>query len=177
MSYFPQRRSASSPSPLLVQMHSRNGTPLSRTPRMNWTGGDLHRTKRGRLRKVNPAKQCQKEYFARIRARVEERETARNDGRRSSSRQPVFVAHQPSPQLSPQGPSRGVQDQYSPSHEQAIDQPRSFFKVPMRQDNHGSASHQPLVEPPRNRNSATLLAKYGEKTLNETRLKFLGDLG
>ncbi|KAK0739905.1 hypothetical protein B0T21DRAFT_347163 [Apiosordaria backusii] len=159
MSYFPQRSFASSPGPSLVQAHSKNGTPLSRQPRMNWTDGDLHRTKRGRLRKVNPAKQRQKEYFARIRAQAEEREAARGDSRRSSSRQPVFFAHQPSPQPSPRGSSQGHQDQYSPGHEQAIEQLRSFFKVPARQDNHGSASRQPLAEPPRNQESATLLAK------------------
>lgn len=176
MPYFSQRRSASSPGPFLVQTDGRNGTPLSRT-RMNWIDGDLHRSKRGRLRKVNPAKQRQKEYFARIRAHAEEREAARNDGRRSSSRQTVILAHQPSPQPGRRGSSSGIPNQYSPGHEEAIEQLRSFFKVPARQDSHGSATHQPLEQPPRNRGSETLLAKYGEEKLKEMRLKFLADLG
>ncbi|KAK4670271.1 uncharacterized protein QC763_210230 [Podospora pseudopauciseta] len=144
---------------------------------MNWIDGDLHRSKRGRLRKVNPAKQRQKEYFARIRAQAEEREAARNDGRRSSSRQTVILAHQPSPQPGRRGSSSGIQNQYSPGHEEAIEQLRSFFKVPARQDSHGSATHQPLEQPLRNRGSETLLAKYGEEKLKEMRLKFLADLG
>ncbi|KAK4203807.1 hypothetical protein QBC40DRAFT_250647 [Triangularia verruculosa] len=143
---------------------------------MNWTDGDLHRTKRGRLRKVNPAKQRQKEYFARIRAQAEEQDAARNDGRRSSSRQPVFLAHRPSPQPSPRGPSQAAQDHYSPSHEQAIQQLRSFFKVPTRENNDGSTGRQPFGEPQRNQDTATLLAKCGEEKLNTMRLKFLEDL-
>ncbi len=38
--------------------------------KMNWTEGALYRHNRGRLRKVNPARQRQKEYFARARARA-----------------------------------------------------------------------------------------------------------
>ena len=36
---------------------------------MNWTEGTLYRHSRGRLRKTNPARQRQKEYFARARLR------------------------------------------------------------------------------------------------------------
>ncbi|KAJ4302273.1 hypothetical protein N0V88_002411 [Collariella sp. IMI 366227] len=46
---------------------------------MNWTEGNLYRHNRGRLRKANPARQRQKEYFARARARqVEQKATQEN---------------------------------------------------------------------------------------------------
>lgn len=47
---------------------------------MNWTEGNLYRHNRGRLRKVNPAHQRQKEYFARARARRAESKVAQQDG-------------------------------------------------------------------------------------------------
>ncbi|KAK3899429.1 hypothetical protein C8A05DRAFT_18134 [Staphylotrichum tortipilum] len=43
---------------------------------MNWTEGTLYRHNRGRLRKVNPALQRQKEYFARARVRAIEAKAA-----------------------------------------------------------------------------------------------------
>ncbi|KAK3365832.1 hypothetical protein B0T24DRAFT_636934 [Lasiosphaeria ovina] len=39
---------------------------------MNWTEGKLYRSTRGRLRKANPARQRQREYFANARARAAE---------------------------------------------------------------------------------------------------------
>ncbi|KAK3308035.1 uncharacterized protein B0T15DRAFT_94772 [Chaetomium strumarium] len=47
---------------------------------MNWTEGALYRHKRGRLRKVNPDRQRQKEYFARARARNAEQKAAVENG-------------------------------------------------------------------------------------------------
>jgi hypothetical protein len=47
---------------------------------MNWTEGNLYRHNRGRLRKANPVRQRQKEYFARARARAAEQKTARENG-------------------------------------------------------------------------------------------------
>jgi hypothetical protein len=47
---------------------------------MNWTEGTLYRHKRGRLRKVNPDRQRQKEYFARARARSAEQKAAVENG-------------------------------------------------------------------------------------------------
>ncbi|KAK4042724.1 hypothetical protein C8A01DRAFT_13718 [Parachaetomium inaequale] len=47
---------------------------------MNWTEGNLYRHNRGRMRKVNPAKQRQKEYFARARARAAEKKAAEENG-------------------------------------------------------------------------------------------------
>ncbi|SPQ21053.1 363e5b5e-3334-457f-99c9-ef421b092efa [Thermothielavioides terrestris] len=47
---------------------------------MNWTEGTLYRHNRGRLRKANPARQRQKEYFARARARAAEQKAARENG-------------------------------------------------------------------------------------------------
>ena len=48
--------------------------------KMNWTEGALYRHNRGRLRKVNPARQRQKEYFARARARLIESKAAQEKG-------------------------------------------------------------------------------------------------
>ncbi|KAK4113629.1 hypothetical protein N656DRAFT_797489 [Canariomyces notabilis] len=47
---------------------------------MNWTEGNLYRANRGRLRKVNPARQRQKEYFARARARAAELKALAENG-------------------------------------------------------------------------------------------------
>lgn len=47
---------------------------------MNWTEGNLYRHNRGRLRKANPARQRQKEYFARARARAAELKAATENG-------------------------------------------------------------------------------------------------
>ncbi|KAH6840805.1 hypothetical protein B0I37DRAFT_223977 [Chaetomium sp. MPI-CAGE-AT-0009] len=47
---------------------------------MNWTEGNLYRHNRGRLRKINPARQRQKEYFARARARAAEQKVAEENG-------------------------------------------------------------------------------------------------
>jgi hypothetical protein len=47
---------------------------------MNWTEGNLYRHNRGRLRKINPARQRQKEYFARARARAAEKKVAEENG-------------------------------------------------------------------------------------------------
>ncbi|KAK4149716.1 hypothetical protein C8A00DRAFT_37685 [Chaetomidium leptoderma] len=47
---------------------------------MNWTEGTLYRNNRGRLRKANPARQRQKEYFARARARAAEAKAAEENG-------------------------------------------------------------------------------------------------
>jgi hypothetical protein len=47
---------------------------------MNWTEGSLYRHNRGRLRKTNPARQRQKEYFARARARAAELKAAVENG-------------------------------------------------------------------------------------------------
>lgn len=47
---------------------------------MNWTEGSLYRHNRGRLRKTNPARQRQKEYFARARARAAELKAAAENG-------------------------------------------------------------------------------------------------
>lgn len=47
---------------------------------MNWTEGSLYRHNRGRLKKVNPARQRQKEYFARARARAAELKAAAENG-------------------------------------------------------------------------------------------------
>jgi hypothetical protein len=47
---------------------------------MNWTEGTLYRHNRGRLRKVNPARQRQKEYFARARVRTAEKKEAAENG-------------------------------------------------------------------------------------------------
>ncbi|GAB1315051.1 hypothetical protein MFIFM68171_05261 [Madurella fahalii] len=47
---------------------------------MNWTEGTLYRHNRGRLRKANPARQRQKEYFARARARAAELRAAAENG-------------------------------------------------------------------------------------------------
>ncbi|KAK4241428.1 hypothetical protein C8A03DRAFT_41144 [Achaetomium macrosporum] len=47
---------------------------------MNWTEGTLYRHNRGRLRRVNPARQRQKEYFARARARIAEQKAAIENG-------------------------------------------------------------------------------------------------
>ncbi|KAK4245856.1 hypothetical protein C7999DRAFT_42684 [Corynascus novoguineensis] len=47
---------------------------------MNWTEANRHRRNRGRMRKVNPDHQRQKEYFARARARTAEREAAEENG-------------------------------------------------------------------------------------------------
>jgi hypothetical protein len=65
---------------------------------MNWTEGTLYRHSRGRLRKTNPARQRQKEYFARARLRfAQQKETLEND-------LPSSLVHPP-PQSSP-APSR-----------------------------------------------------------------------
>lgn len=47
---------------------------------MNWTEGTLYHHRHGRLRKVNPARQRQKEYFARARARAAESKAAKENG-------------------------------------------------------------------------------------------------
>ncbi|KAK4127339.1 hypothetical protein N657DRAFT_206420 [Parathielavia appendiculata] len=47
---------------------------------MNWTEGKLYRHSRGRLRQANPARQRQKEYFARARARAAELKAAEKNG-------------------------------------------------------------------------------------------------
>ncbi|KAH6641621.1 hypothetical protein F5144DRAFT_140727 [Chaetomium tenue] len=47
---------------------------------MNWTEGNLYRHNRGRMRKINPARQRQKEYFARARARAAEQKVAEENG-------------------------------------------------------------------------------------------------
>ncbi|KAL1840490.1 hypothetical protein VTJ49DRAFT_442 [Mycothermus thermophilus] len=72
---------------------------------MNWTEGTLYRHNRGRLRKINPARQRQKEYFARARARAAEREEAEENGPprvsyfqssgRRSSKTPIRVREAP----------------------------------------------------------------------------------
>ena len=65
---------------------------------MNWTEGTLYRHSRGRLRKTNPARQRQKEYFARARLRfAQQRETLETG--------PPSSLSGPPPRLSP-APSR-----------------------------------------------------------------------
>ncbi|KAK1835456.1 hypothetical protein QBC39DRAFT_299111 [Podospora conica] len=61
---------------------------------MNWTEGTLYRHSRGRLRKTNPARQRQKEYFARARLRfAQQRETPENG--------PLSALPRPPPRSSP----------------------------------------------------------------------------
>ncbi|KAK4104672.1 hypothetical protein N658DRAFT_504256 [Parathielavia hyrcaniae] len=60
---------------------------------MNWTEGNLYRHSRGRLRKANPARQRQKEYFARARARAAELKAAEKNGPPSIS----FLQHSDTP--------------------------------------------------------------------------------
>ncbi|KAK0635770.1 hypothetical protein B0T17DRAFT_517184 [Bombardia bombarda] len=47
---------------------------------MNWTDGKLYRHHRGRLRKANPVRQRQREYFARAREREAEQRAAAENG-------------------------------------------------------------------------------------------------
>ncbi len=58
-------------------VNNRLGSPVGK---MNWTEGTLYRHNRGRLRKANPARQRQKEYFARARARLIESKAAQENG-------------------------------------------------------------------------------------------------
>ncbi|KAK1760523.1 hypothetical protein QBC47DRAFT_456258 [Echria macrotheca] len=61
------------------------GTPKSSSSAMNWSEGNLYRSKRGKLRKANPARQRQKEYFAQARLRASQREETTQSPRPSWS--------------------------------------------------------------------------------------------
>ena len=61
----------------VLPVNSRIDNPIGK---MNWTEGALYRHNRGRLRKANPARQRQKEYFARARARLIESKAAEENG-------------------------------------------------------------------------------------------------
>jgi hypothetical protein len=79
---------------------------------MNWTENTLYRHNRGRLRKINPARQRQKEYFARARARKAEQKAAKENGPPSV---PYFRRFDPSSSQLSHGSNRSSSSGRRPS--------------------------------------------------------------
>lgn len=100
---------------------------------MNWTEGTLYRHSRGRLRKTNPARQRQKEYFARARLRFsQQRETLETGPPSSLVRPPPRSS--PAPSRYSQGSRRSrsssaAQPRQRETHRQ-VDASRKRPRVP-----------------------------------------------
>jgi hypothetical protein len=75
------------------------GTPKSSSSAMNWSEGNLYRSKQGKLRKANPARQRQKEYFAQARIRASQREETTQSPRPSWSLEDTAASSNVRPNL------------------------------------------------------------------------------
>ncbi|KAK0754620.1 hypothetical protein B0T18DRAFT_40664 [Schizothecium vesticola] len=100
---------------------------------MNWTEGTLYRHSRGRLRKTNPARQRQKEYFARARLRLaQQRETLETGPPSSLSRPPPRSSPAPSQCSHTSRRSRSSSTAQTPQKEthRQVDASRKRLRVP-----------------------------------------------
>ena len=141
---------------------------------MNWTEGTLYRYNRGRQRKINPARQRQKEYFARARARAAEQRAAEESGPPPISY--LQCSESPSSQRShasnKSATSTGRRVQASGQHGAGMPKPRS--KPPETPNDTPLPTISRFFQERSNRqNSACPRAEYDEEALERMRQKLL----
>lgn len=141
---------------------------------MNWTEGTLYRHNRGRLRKVNPARQRQKEYFARARVRTAEQKAAEENGPPQIS----FLQYSdtPSSQRShasnKSGSSSGRRASQKPSRRKA-EPSRKRTKTTAQEDSPLPTISRFFQERSSGQNAANPQVQYDEAALERMRQKLL----
>lgn len=143
---------------------------------MNWTEGSLYRHNRGRLRKVNPVRQRQKEYFARARARAAERKAAEENGHPPIS----YLQQSDSPSSSQcsyasrrSGSSSGRRASLRPSGKRTEMSGKQSKSAPKTNDNPLPTISRFFQERSNGETATSPQAEYDEEALERMRQKLL----
>jgi hypothetical protein len=140
---------------------------------MNWTEGNLYRHSRGRLRKANPARQRQKEYFTRARARAAElKDAQKNPPPISFLQYSDTPSSQRSSASNKSGSSSGCRASQTPSRRRA-DSGRRLPKTAFKTDDTPLPTISRFFQEHSGGGSSNSSVEYDEAALERMRQKLL----